>query len=330
MIKLAMFDSKQYDIESFDSLKGEGIKIKYFETKLTEDTAYLAKGYDAVCVFVNDTVNSEVIDILNSLGVKLVALRCAGFNNVNLKHAVDKIKVIHVPAYSPEAVAEHAIGMLLTSVRRIHKAYIRSKDFNFSLNGLTGFNLYGKTVGVVGTGKIGKAFVNICKGFGMNILAYDLYPDASLGITYTSLEEIFKKSDIISLHCPLTKENYHLIDEKSISLMKNGVVIINTSRGSLIDAEALLEGIKSRKIGAACLDVYEEESDLFFEDNSGHIVHDDILARLISMPNVLITSHQAFLTREALENIAETTLDGVRKFFEHNVLENEVVYCSRK
>jgi len=325
-----MFDSKQYDIESFDSLKGEGIKIKYFETKLTEDTAYLAKGYDAVCVFVNDTVNSEVIDILNSLGVKLVALRCAGFNNVNLKHAVDKIKVIHVPAYSPEAVAEHAIGMLLTSVRRIHKAYIRSKDFNFSLNGLTGFNLYGKTVGVVGTGKIGKAFVNICKGFGMNILAYDLYPDASLGITYTSLEEIFKKSDIISLHCPLTKENYHLIDEKSISLMKNGVVIINTSRGSLIDAEALLEGIKSRKIGAACLDVYEEESDLFFEDNSGHIVHDDILARLISMPNVLITSHQAFLTREALENIAETTLDGVRKFFEHNVLENEVVYCSRK
>jgi len=330
VIKLAMFDSKQYDIESFDSLKGEGIKIKYFETKLTEDTAYLAKGYDAVCVFVNDTVNSEVIDILNSLGVKLVALRCAGFNNVNLKHAVDKIKVIHVPAYSPEAVAEHAIGMLLTSVRRIHKAYIRSKDFNFSLNGLTGFNLYGKTVGVVGTGKIGKAFVNICKGFGMNILAYDLYPDASLGITYTSLEEIFKKSDIISLHCPLTKENYHLIDEKSISLMKNGVVIINTSRGSLIDAEALLEGIKSRKIGAACLDVYEEESDLFFEDNSGHIVHDDILARLISMPNVLITSHQAFLTREALENIAETTLDGVRKFFEHNVLENEVVYCSRK
>lgn len=326
MIKIAMFDSKQYDIESFDSLKNESVKIKYFETKLTEDTAYLAKGYDAVCVFVNDTVNSEVIDVLCSLDVKLVALRCAGFNNVNLKHAKDKIKVIHVPAYSPEAVAEHAIGMLLTSVRRIHKAYIRSKDFNFSLNGLTGFNLHGKTVGVIGTGKIGKAFINICKGFGMNILAYDLYPDNNLGIKYTDMKEIFEKSDIISLHCPLTKENYHLIDENTIEHMKQGIVIINTSRGSLIDAEALLEGIKQRKVGAACLDVYEEESDLFFEDNSGHIVHDDILARLISMPNVLLTSHQAFLTKEALENIAETTLDGVCAYFENGSLKNEVSY----
>jgi len=324
-----MFDSKQYDIESFDSLKDENIKIKYFETKLTEDTAYLAKGYDAVIVFVNDTVNSEVIDILCSLGVKLVALRCAGFNNVNLKYALGKINVIHVPAYSPEAVAEHAIGMLLTLVRRIHKAYIRSKDFNFSLNGLTGFNLHGKTIGVIGTGKIGKAFVNICKGFGMKVLAYDLYPDDKLGITYTDLEEIFKNSDIISLHCPLTKENYHLVDEKALSLMKDGVVIINTSRGSLIDAEALLEGIKNRKVGAACLDVYEEESDLFFEDNSGHIVHDDILARLISMPNVLITSHQAFLTKEALENIADTTLCGITSFFKQGKLINEVVYTKK-
>ncbi len=326
MIKLAMFDSKQYDIESFDSLSGEKFKIKYFETKLTEDTAYLAKGYDAVCVFVNDTVDSAVIDVLESLSVKLVALRCAGFNNVNLKYASGKIKVIHVPAYSPEAVAEHAIGMLLTSVRRIHKAYIRSKDFNFSLNGLTGFNLYGKTMGVIGTGKIGKAFVNICKGFGMEVLAYDLYPDESLGIRYTNLEEIFEKSDILSLHCPLTKDNYHLIDSKALSTMKNGIVIINTSRGSLIDAEALLDGIKNRKVGAACLDVYEEESDLFFEDNSGHIVHDDILARLISMPNVLITSHQAFLTKEALGNIAETTLNGIELFFEEGKLVNEVVY----
>lgn len=326
MLKVAMFDAKQYDIDSFERLKPDNIKIKYFETRLTEDTADLAKGYDAVIVFVNDTVNSDAIDVLNSLGVKLVALRCAGFNNVNLKHAKDKIKVIRVPAYSPEAVAEHAIGMLLTSVRRIHRAYIRSKDFNFSLNGLTGFNLHGKTMGIIGTGKIGKAFVNICKGFGMKILAYDLYPDDSLGIDYADINDIFKRADIISLHCPLTKENYHLIDEKAISTMKDGVILINTSRGSLIDAEALLEGIKNRKIGAACLDVYEEESDLFFEDNSGHIVHDDILARLISMPNVLITSHQAFLTEEALENIAETTLGGIKTFFEQGIAQNEVCY----
>ena len=329
MIKIAMFDSKQYDIDSFEALKSEDIKIKYFETKLTEDTAYLAKGYDAVVVFVNDTVNSAVIDVLKSLDVKLIALRCAGFNNVNLKYAADKIKVIHVPAYSPEAVAEHAIGMLLTSVRRIHKAYIRSKDFNFSLNGLTGFNLCGKTIGVIGTGKIGKAFVNICKGFGMKVLAYDLYPDEKLGIEYTDIDTIFKKSDIISLHCPLTKENYHLIDDKALSGMKDGVVLINTSRGSLIDAEALLEGIKTRKVGAACLDVYEEESDLFFEDNSGHIVHDDILARLISMPNVLITSHQAFLTKEALENIAETTISGIENYFKNGILQNEVAYVKK-
>lgn len=329
MIKIAMFDSKQYDIDSFEALKSEDIKIKYFETKLTEDTAYLAKGYDAVVVFVNDTVNSAVIDVLKSLDVKLIALRCAGFNNVNLKYAADKIKVIHVPAYSPEAVAEHAIGMLLTSVRRIHKAYIRSKDFNFSLNGLTGFNLCGKTIGVIGTGKIGKAFVNICKGFGMKVLAYDLYPDEKLGIEYTDIDTIFKKSDIISLHCPLTKENYHLIDDEALSGMKDGVVLINTSRGSLIDAEALLEGIKTRKVGAACLDVYEEESDLFFEDNSGHIVHDDILARLISMPNVLITSHQAFLTKEALENIAETTISGIENYFKNGILQNEVAYVKK-
>ena len=214
--------------------------------------------------------------------------------------------------------------MLLTSIRRIHKAYIRSKDFNFSLNGLTGFNLNGKTVGVVGTGKIGRVFVDICKGFGMRVMAYDLYPDKSLDVEYTDLNNLFAVSDIISLHCPLTKENYHMIDEESIAKMKKGVIIINTSRGSLIDAEALLEGIKQRKIGAACLDVYEEESDLFFEDNSGRIVHDDILARLISMPNVLITSHQAFLTGEALENIAETTIKGISSFVYEGRADNEV------
>ncbi len=324
MIKVAMFDSKQYDIDSFESLKPEDMKIKYFDTRLTEDTAELARGYDAVIVFVNDDVNANVVDILASLGVKLIALRCAGFNNVNIKAAKGKITVIRVPAYSPHAVAEHAIGMLLTSIRRIHKAYIRSKDFNFSLNGLTGFNLNGKTVGVVGTGKIGRVFVDICKGFGMRVMAYDLYPDKSLDVEYTDLNNLFAVSDIISLHCPLTKENYHMIDEESIAKMKKGVIIINTSRGSLIDAEALLEGIKQRKIGAACLDVYEEESDLFFEDNSGRIVHDDILARLISMPNVLITSHQAFLTGEALENIAETTIKGISSFVYEGRADNEV------
>ena len=330
MIKVAMFDSKPYDIDSFERLKGDNLKIKYFETKLTADTAELAKGYDAVIVFVNDTVDADVIDLLSSFDVELVALRCAGFNNVNLKAAKDKIKVIRVPAYSPHAVAEHALGMLLTSVRRIHKAYIRSKDFNFSLNNLTGFNLNGKTMGVIGTGKIGKVFCNICKGFGMNVIAYDLYPDKEFDVEYTDLDTLLKKSDIISLHCPLTKENYHMIDDSAISRMKKGAIIINTSRGSLVDAEALLEAIKDKKIGGACLDVYEEESDLFFEDNSAHIVHDDILARLISMPNVLITSHQAFLTNEALENIAETTLSGIDEYFETGILKNEVKYIPRQ
>ena len=326
MIKVAMFDAKPYDIDSFESLRGENIKIKYFDTKLTADTAELAKGYDAVIVFVNDTVDADVIDLLSSFDVELIALRCAGFNNVNLKAAKDKIKVIRVPAYTPHAVAEHALGMLLTSVRRIHKAYIRSKDFNFSLNNLTGFNLNGKTMGVIGTGKIGKVFCEICKGFGMQVIAYDIYPDESLDVEYTDLNTLLSKSDVISLHCPLTKENYHMIDKNAIDTMKKGVILINTSRGSLVDAEALLDGIKDKKIGGACLDVYEEESDLFFEDNSGHIVHDDILARLISMPNVLITSHQAFLTKEALENIAETTLGGINDYFELGSLKNEVKY----
>ncbi len=323
-MKIAMFDTKPYDMDSFEALKSENMKIKYFETRLTEDTVSLAKGYDAVIVFVNDDVNKEVVEGLYSVGVKLIALRCAGYNNVDLKAAKGKLKVIRVPAYSPHAVAEHTMGMLLTSIRRIHKAYIRSKDFNFSLNGLTGFNLNGRTMGIVGTGKIGRAFVNICKGFGMNIICYDLYPDKELDVTYTTLDDLFEKSDIISLHCPLTKENYHMINEDTISRMKKGVVILNTSRGSLIDAEALLEGIKAKKIGAACLDVYEEESELFFEDHSGRIVQDDIIARLISMPNVLITSHQAFLTEEALSSIASTTIDGIEAYLNEGRLCNEV------
>lgn len=326
-MKIAFFDTKPYDKPFFEKYASKnGIEIKFFETKLTEDTASLANGFYGVCVFVNDTVNAAVIDRLCDMGIKVIALRCAGFNNVDMKHAFGKIHVLRVPAYSPYAVAEHAMALLLTSIRRIHKAYIRSRDFNFSLSGLTGFDLHGKTVGVIGTGKIGRVFIDICKGFGMNILAYDKYPSAEVDVKYVSLSELFECSDIISLHCPLTDETNHMIDSKAIDACKKGVVIINTSRGALVDADALLEGIKSRKVGAACLDVYEEESDLFFEDNSGHIMEDDTLARLISMPNVIVTSHQAFLTQDALESIAATTVSNLVSFHKNGRCENELCY----
>ncbi len=326
-MKIAFFDTKTYDRESFAPYEGQnGLQFKYFETKLNLDTAELAAGCECVCIFVNDTADKAVIDRLYELGVRMIALRCAGYNNVDMKAAFGKIHVFHVPAYSPYAVAAHAMALLLTSIRRIHKAYIRTKDFNFSLQGLTGFDLHGKTVGVVGTGKIGRVFINICRGFGMKVLAYDKFPAADSGIQYVELAELFEQSDIISLHCPLTAETRHMIDAAAIERMKKGVVLINTSRGALIDAEALLDGIKSRKVGAACLDVYEEESDVFFEDYSGHIVDDDILARLISMPNVILTSHQAFLTTEALNNIAETTVGNILGYFEREDCSNELCY----
>ena len=328
-MKIAFFDAKPYDKPSFDRYASEkGIEIKYFETKLTPDTASLAASCDAVCVFVNDNVNAEVIDRLCELGVKAVALRCAGFNNVDVKYASGRLRVVRVPAYSPYAVAEHAMAMLLTSIRRIHKAYIRTRDFNFSLVGMTGFDLHGKTVGVIGTGRIGRVFIDICRGFGMKVLAYDKHPSKELselpGVSYVGLDELFDGSDIISLHCPLNDETYHVIDSAAIEKCKKGVVIVNTSRGALVDAEALLSGIKSRKVGAACLDVYEEESDLFFEDNSGHILEDDTLARLISMPNVIVSSHQAFLTEEALSNIALTTVENIVAVLENGECENEL------
>lgn len=326
MIKVAFFDTKEYDIPEFERYaKDNDILIKFFETKLTEDTVDLANGYSAVVVFVNDKLDEKVIEKLVDNGVKLIALRCAGFNNVDLKAAEGKIRVARVPAYSPYAVAEHAMALLLTSLRRIHKAYNRTREFNFSLSSFTGFDLHGKTVGVIGTGKIGKIFINICKGFGMNVLAYDVYPDKNADINYTTLDEIFKNSDIISLHCPLTAENEHLINKESIQKMKKGVYIINTSRGKLIDAEALIEGIKEKKVGAACLDVYEDENEIFFNDRSGHILQDDVLARLISMPNVLITSHQAFLTQEALDNIAKVTIDNIKNSFNNEVNDNFLV-----
>ncbi|MBR4780312.1 MAG: 2-hydroxyacid dehydrogenase [Lachnospiraceae bacterium] len=325
--KIAFFDAKDYDKNSFiRSNKDDRFEINYFDTRLTEDTCRLAEGSDVVCVFVNDDVNRKVIDTLVSMNVKLIALRCAGYNNVDVEYAYEKIHIVRVPAYSPYAVAEHAMALLLTSIRRIHKAYIRTKDFNFSLNGLTGFDLHGKTVGIIGTGKIGRIFIDICKGFGMNVIAYDKFPAEGSGINYVSLPEIWEKSDIISFHCPLTDENRHMVNAESIARMKKGVVLINTSRGALIDTEALVEGIKKRQIGAACLDVYEEESNVFFHDYSNHIVDDDTLARLISMPNVIVTSHQAFLTEEALSNIADTTLENVVEFFENDYSKNEVCY----
>ncbi len=330
-MKIAFFDAKPYDKASFDRYGNEaGIKFKYFETKLNEDTVDLAHGFDGVCAFVNDTVNAPVIDRLAEMGVTVLALRCAGFNNVDIKHAHGKLHILRVPAYSPYAVAEHAMALLLTSIRRIHKAYIRSRDFNFSLSGLTGFDLHGKTVGVIGTGRIGRVFIDICRGFGMKVLAYDKFPAEGLDngdtVRYVELEELFAGSDIISLHCPLTDETHYLLNESAFNLCKKGVVIINTSRGALVNAEDLLSAIKSRKVGAACLDVYEEESDLFFEDNSGHILEDDTLARLISMPNVIVTSHQAFLTEEALENIAQTTVNNIVGFFNNGECPNELCY----
>ena len=326
-IRVAFYDAKEYDINSFEKANNESeIEISYFETKLNEDTVKLSEGYDVVCVFVNDTVSKNVIDSLCNNGVKLIALRCAGYNNVDIEHAFGKIHIVRVPAYSPYAVAEHAMALLLTSVRRIHKAYNRTKDFNFSLSGLTGFDLHGKTVGVIGTGKIGRIFIDICRGFGMNVIAYDKFPAKDSDIEYVELEALFERSDIISFHCPLTDENRHMVNPESIEKMKKGVILINTSRGALIDSAALVEGIKDRKIGAACLDVYEEESDVFFHDYSGHIVDDDTLARLISMPNVIVTSHQAFLTNEALSNIADVTLSNISEFCNNDTCSNEICY----
>ncbi len=323
-MKIAFFDSKAYDEEFFSPYSTKDFKMKFFETKLNEDTVSLANGYDAVCVFVNDTINSFVIDKLYEYGIKLIALRCAGYNNVDLKHANGKIAVVRVPAYSPYAVAEHTMALLLTMIRNTHKAYVRTKSFNFSLAGLLGFDLHGKTIGIIGTGKIGSIFGEICKGFGMKVLAYDKYPNEKLEFEYTSLDNLLVGSDIISLHCPLTEESYHLIDKPSIETMKDGVIIVNTSRGALINADALLEGIKTKKIGGACLDVYEEESELFFEDNSNLIVNDDTLALLMTMPNVNVTSHQAFFTKEALLNIAETTINNIMEYFKNGSCSNKL------
>ncbi|MBR3934531.1 MAG: 2-hydroxyacid dehydrogenase [Clostridia bacterium] len=328
-MNVAFFDTKPYDKIWFDKYSEKyGVKIKYFESKLSEDTAVLARGCDCVCTFVNDNIDKSAIERLNMKGIKLIAMRCAGYNNVDLKAAQNKIKIVRVPQYSPYAVAEHGIGMILCLNRKLHKAYIRTRDFNFSLVRMTGFDLHKKTVGIIGIGKIGKVFADICIGFGMRVIAYDPFvKETKLGnIEIMDFDSVCKEADIISLHCPLTKENHHIINKTSIEKMKDGVFILNTSRGGLIDSDALIDGLKSGKIGAAALDVYEEESDIFFEDMSDETDRDEKMAMLLSMPNVLVTSHQAFLTNEALENIATVTLDNIKSFFENGEIKNEICY----
>lgn len=323
MEKIAFFDAKPYDKEWFDKINKK-YEIIYYESRLRPESARLAEGCTAVCAFVNDVINAKTVETLVSLGIKVLLMRCAGFNNIALAAAKGKLKILRVPAYSPYAVAEHAMGMILALNRKIPRAYIRTRDFNFSLVGLTGFDLHGKTAGVIGTGKIGRAFIDICRGFGMNILAYDPHPAELEGVKYVDADELFKNSDIISLHCPLTRETRYIIDDNAISLMKKSALIVNTSRGQLIDSEALLSALNEKRIGGAALDVYEEESGLFFEDNSDKIVTDEVLSLLVSRPNVLITSHQAFLTEEALRGIAEVTLQNFDDYLCGKELKNEV------
>ncbi len=329
MKKIAFFDTKPYDKIWFDGLNSN-YEIAYFESKLNEHSAKLAEGCDAACAFVNDDINKKTIETLYSLGVKVLAMRSAGYNNVDIKTAFNKINVVRVPAYSPYAVAEHAMALLLTLNRKIHRAYNRTRDFNFSLVGLNGIDLNGKTVGVIGTGRIGQVFINICRGFGMKVIAYDLFPAKDTDIEYVDLDTLFKSSDVISLHCPLTDQTNHILNASAFGKMKKGVFILNTSRGSLIDSTALLDALNNEIVGGAGLDVYEEEADLFYEDLSGKIILDDVLALLVSRPNVIITSHQAFLTDEALKNIAGTTFQNLDEFFDGKPLTNEICYhCER-
>ena len=330
-MKIAMFSSKSYDSEYF-SIANEAFdfEIVHFEARLRERTAHLAAGMDAVCVFVNDRVDSATISILKDLGVGVIALRCSGFNNVDLLAAKEAgVKVVRVPAYSPTSVAEHALALILTLNRKTHKAYNRVRDGNFSLERLTGFNIAGKTVGVIGTGKIGQAFLRIMMGMGCRVLAYDKFPDESLekeGIPYVGLEKLLAGSDIVSLHCPLTPETAYVINRQTLAMMKPGAMLINTSRGALINSTDVIASLKKRELGYLGIDVYEQEAELFFGDHSEEILQDDDIARLMTFSNVLITAHQAFFTREALEEIARTTLQNLRAFQENTVLENEVRY----
>lgn len=317
-MKLAVYSTKQYDRKYLEQVNEDyGFELEFFDFLLSESTAKNAVGCDAVCIFVNDDGSRTVLEELAELGVKFIALRCAGFNNVDLDAAKELgLQVVRVPAYSPEAVAEHAIGLMMTLNRRIHRAYQRTRDANFSLEGLIGFNMHGRTAGVVGTGKIGIATLRILKGFGMKLLAFDPYinPQAlELGAEYVDINTLFAQSDVITLHCPLTAENYHLLDAQAFAQMKDGVMVINTSRGGLIDSQAAIDALKQQKIGALGMDVYENERDLFFEDKSNDVIQDDVFRRLSACHNVLFTGHQAFLTDEALTSISQTTLHNLRQ-----------------
>jgi len=329
--KIAFFDTKPYDKEYFNEInKTYHFDITYFRNHLTPENILLAKGFNIIIIFVNDLINEKMMKTLADFGIKLIALRSSGFNNIDLKSALGKIKIVRVPAYSPNAIAEHTVALMLSLNRKIHRAYFRTRDANFSLHGLLGFDMYGKTAGVIGTGRIGKALIKILKGFDMKVIAYDKYPDEKFAkeiqIDYLPLEEIFKQSDIISLNCPLTKETEYLINRDTIALMKKGVMIINTGRGKLIKTSDLIHALKSGKIGSAGLDVYEEESKFFFEDLSDRVLTDDILARLLTFNNVIITSHQGFFTREALYNIAQTTMQNIQDFIDNKPLVNEVCF----
>jgi D-lactate dehydrogenase len=317
-MKIAVYSSKKYDREFLQAAnQNYNYELQFFESRLEDKTAPLAKGFDVVCAFVNDKLDRPTLEILTQNKIKLIALRCAGFNNIDLVAAKElNIPVVRVPAYSPYAVAEYTIALILCLNRKIHRAYYRVREGNFALDGLLGFDLNGCIVGVIGTGKIGQIVSKILQGFGCKIIAYDLYPNAELidrGVIYVSLNELATDADIITLHCPLTPENRYLIDAELIAKMKMGVMLVNTSRGGLIDTKAAIEGLKSQKIGYLALDVYEEEENLFFEDRSDSIVRDDIFQRLLTFPNVIVTGHQAFFTRNALQNIAETTFANIQQ-----------------
>lgn len=328
-MRVACFSSKSYDEASFNSLLPKyAHEFTFLEPKLDAHTITLAEGYDAICTFVNDYINEKVLEKMSQMGIQNIVLRCAGYNQVDLKKAAElDMKICRVPAYSPEAVAEHALALLLTLSRKTHKAFNRVRDNNFSLEGLTGFNIHGKTAGVIGTGAIGKAFCKIMLGMGCKVIANDLYENdelKTLGVTYLSIQELLEQSEILSLHCPLTPETFHLINDKTLKLMKDHATLINTSRGALIDTEAVINALKNRKIGNLGIDVYEQEEDLFFQNRSEEILQNEQIARLMGFPNVLITGHQAFLTQEALAHIAETTLQNLDELEAGKELNNQV------
>ena len=328
-LRIAFFDAKPYDRRVFTEVnKKYNFETKYFETHLNEDTATLARNFDAVCVFVNDKITKSVIDTLAEGVTRLIALRCAGYNNIDIRAAKDRLRVCRVPEYSPYAIAEHTIGLMLCLNRHIHKAYARSREHNFSINGLMGSDFHGKTAGVIGTGRIGQCVISILRGIGMRILAHDLAENKDFArqnkVEYVELSELLVASDVVSLHCPLTPKTRYIISDTTIDQMKDGVMLINTGRGGLIQTAALIDGLKQGKIGSAALDVYEEEEEYFFEDRSEEIMDDELLSRLLTFPNVLVTSHQGFFTREAMHNIADTTFGNISEFFNRGQLPNGV------